>query len=94
MKIVRFMLGLEETWGVILGDSIHAISGTPYEIKNVGDRICSLSDITLLAPLTSTNKVPAIAANYGEKDDRDGPGIFMKQPKPLVTSVNRMRWTT
>ena len=73
MKIARFMLGLEETWGVILGDSIHAIHGSPYDIKNVGDRICSLSDITLLAPLTLTNKVPAIAANYGEKDDRDGP---------------------
>jgi len=80
MKIARFMLGLEETWGVILEDSIHAISGTPYDIKNVGDRICSLSDITLLAPLSLTNKVPAIAANYGEKDERDGPGIFMKQP--------------
>ena len=84
MKIARFMFGSEEIWGVISGDNIHAISGTPYDIKNVGRKICSLSETTPLAPLTLTNKVPAIAANYGERDDRDGPGIFMKQPGTYV----------
>ena len=28
--------------------------------------------------------MPAIAANYGEKDERDGPGIFLKQPGTYV----------
>ena len=39
----------------------------------------------LLAPIDPrANKVPAIAANYGERDERDGPGIFMKQPGTVV----------
>ena len=46
---------------------------------------CPLSEISLLAPIDSRyNKVVAIAANYGERDDRDGPGIFMKQPGTIV----------
>ena len=37
------------------------------------------------APIdVQTNKVPAIAANYGKKDERDGPGIFMKQPGTVI----------
>ena len=80
MEIVRFSFNSQEYWGVKSGDEIRKIGGTPYEIENVGEIVCSLTEATLLPPLSLTNKVPAIAANYGEKDDRDGPGIFMKQP--------------
>ena len=79
MEIVRFSFNSQEYWGVKSGDGIRKLEGTPYEIQSVGEIVCSLSDATLLPPLSLTNKVPAIAANYGEKDDRDGPGIFMKQ---------------
>ena len=38
-----------------------------------------------MAPISPAgNKVVAMAANYGERDDRDGPGIFMKQPGTVV----------
>ena len=47
--------------------------------------LCHLSEIRLLAPIDPRyNKVVAIAANYGERDDRDGPGIFMKQPGTII----------
>ena len=47
--------------------------------------LCHISEIRLLAPIDPRyNKVVAIAANYGERDDRDGPGIFMKQPGTIV----------
>ena len=53
--------------------------------RSRADRLCALSEVRLLAPIDPrANKVPAIAANYGERDERDGPGIFMKQPGTVV----------
>ena len=47
--------------------------------------LCHISEIRLLAPIDPRyNKVVAIAANYGERDGRDGPGIFMKQPGTII----------
>ena len=37
-----------------------------------------MSEVRLLAPVERKSKVVGIAANCGEKDDRDGPGLFMK----------------
>ena len=64
MEIVRFSFNSQEYWGVKSGDEIRKIGGTPYEIENVGEIVCSLTEATLLPPLSLTNKVPAIAANY------------------------------
>ena len=63
MEIVRFSFNSQENWGVKSGDEIRKIEGNPYELENVGEKVCSLSEATLLAPLSSTNKVTAIAAN-------------------------------
>ena len=47
--------------------------------------LCRISEVRLLAPIDPRyNKVVAIAANYGERDERDGPGVFMKQPGTIV----------
>ena len=80
MKIAKFVYEGNIRWGVLSGNNVHQIKGTLYNMTGVGSRICSASNIEYLAPVLATSKVPAIAANYGDKDDRDGPGIFMKQP--------------
>ena len=59
---------------------MRALSGGRFENARPGRRLGSLADARLLAPLERTNKVIGIAANYGRRDDRDGPGLFMKPP--------------
>ena len=80
MKIVKFRTSTSDQWGVLEKETIRSIEGSPFDDINLGGEIHSLNEVTLLAPISPLNKVPAIAANYGERDDRDGPGIFMKQP--------------
>ena len=80
MKICRISHLSQEYWGILLEGNIHRLIGDLYDSTGVGEKICSLDEAVFLPPLQNINKVPAIAANYGEKDARDGPGIFMKQP--------------
>ena len=85
MNIARFLWNNRIQWGIVEGDEVRAIQGNLYEGAQPAGRLCALSDVRLLAPIdVQTNKVPAIAANYGEKDQRDGPGIFMKQPGTVI----------
>ena len=80
MKICRVRRSSQDLWGVISDGDVCELIGSPYDSSGIGSKICSLEEAVFLPPLYQTNKVPAIAANYGEKDERDGPGIFMKQP--------------
>lgn len=85
MHIARFSLNDEIQWGIVEGDDIRAIDGDLYNNPSAGGRLCSLSDARLLAPIDAhANKVVAIAANYGDRAGRDGPGIFMKQPGTVI----------
>ena len=85
MKIARFLWNDRVQWGVVDGDDVLSVSGSIFSAPVFGSRLCSISEVRLLAPIDlRANKVPAIAANYGERDDRDGPGIFMKQPGTVV----------
>lgn len=85
MHIVRFSLNDQTQWGIVEGDEICAIEGDIYDGPVAGQRLCALSDARLLAPIDAhANKVVAIAANYGDKAGRDGPGIFMKQPGTVI----------
>ena len=85
MKIARFLWSERVQWGIIEGEDVRKVSGSIFSDPQPGDRLCALSEVRLLAPIdVRSNKVPAIAANYGERDQRDGPGIFMKQPGTVV----------
>jgi 2-keto-4-pentenoate hydratase/2-oxohepta-3-ene-1,7-dioic acid hydratase in catechol pathway len=85
MNIARFLLNNRVQWGIVEGDEVREIQGNLYAGARVGNRLCSLSDVQLLAPIDpQANKVPAIAANYGVKDQRDGPGLFMKPPGAII----------
>jgi 2-keto-4-pentenoate hydratase/2-oxohepta-3-ene-1,7-dioic acid hydratase in catechol pathway len=81
MKIARFQWGDGVRWGVLDGDELREIEGDRFNDPRPGAAIGALSDARLLAPIEpADNKVVGIAANYGEVDGRDGPGIFMKPP--------------
>lgn len=85
MHIARFSLNDRILWGIIEGDEIRAMEGGLYDKPRAGRRLCGISDARLLAPIDAhANKVVAIAANYGDKAGRDGPGIFMKQPGTVI----------
>ena len=85
MHIARFSLNGQIQWGIVEGDEIRAIEGDLYDNPRPGQRLCALSNARLLAPIDAhANKVVAIAANYGDKAGRDGPGIFMKQPGTVI----------
>ena len=85
MIIVRFLWQGQTQWGAVDGESIRALPDGPFNELQPGSALCKLSDARLLAPIDPyANKVPAMAANYGEKAGRDGPGIFMKQPGTVI----------
>ena len=85
MNIARFLWNDRVQWGIIEEDEVRALQGSVFRSPRPGRFLCSLMDVRLLAPIDSrVNKVVAAAANYGEPDERDGPGIFMKQPGTIV----------
>ena len=85
MYITRYLWGDRIRWGIVDGEDVRAIRGSLYGTPRPGKTLCSLSEVRLLSPIDpKESKVPAIAANYGEKDSREGPGIFMKQPGTII----------
>jgi len=80
MHIARFLWHNRVRWGVVDGEDIRQFRGDLYRGARPGAYLGPLAEARLLAPLERTNKVIGMAANYGEDDDRDGAGIFMKQP--------------
>jgi 2-keto-4-pentenoate hydratase/2-oxohepta-3-ene-1,7-dioic acid hydratase in catechol pathway len=84
MRIARFLLGDRVHWGVLEGEDLRSLRGDVFRDPRPGRALCSLAEARLLAPIGATNKVVAIAVNYGERDERDGPGIFLKQPGTVI----------
>ena len=85
MHIARFYWNDKIQWGIVEGDDVYALDGGLFDDPSADERLCALSDARLLAPIDAhENKVVAIAANYGDKAGRDGPGIFMKQPGTVI----------
>ncbi len=85
MNIACFLWNDRVQWGIIEEDEVRAIYGSLFRTPRPGRVLCSLMDVRLLAPIdTRVSKVVAAAANYGEPDERDGPGIFLKQPGTVV----------
>ena len=80
MHLARFLWNNRIRWGIVKGNDVWKHRGNLFRNARAGDYLGPLAHARILPPLERTNKVVAIAANYGEKDDRDGPGIFMKQP--------------
>ena len=84
LKISKVKLGSTSQWILSNEKNSHEIKGEPYSNITKGAELSHYDSYKYLAPLSETNKVIGIAANYGEKDQRDGPGIFLKQPGTYV----------
>ena len=84
MHIARFLWRDRVRWGILANDELHTIRGRRYRDARPGRSLCPVSEATLLAPIEPSNKVVAVAVNYGERAERDGPGVFMKQPGAIA----------
>ena len=63
MKIVRFMDGHLEKWGILQDEKINLIEGSIFGDFKVADQSVLLKDVTLLAPCTPSKGV-CIGLNY------------------------------
>ncbi len=63
MKIVRLVSGKKAEYGILLGDIIDGIEGTPYRQFKYSNRHYNLSEVKLLPPCTPS-KIVALGLNY------------------------------
>jgi len=88
MKIARFRWRGDIRWGVLQGDTLHALEGRLFEDMRPGEPLCPLEQAQLLPPLEPHNKVLGLGQTYkGIYRDpayRDGPGVFIKPPNTNI----------
>jgi 2-keto-4-pentenoate hydratase/2-oxohepta-3-ene-1,7-dioic acid hydratase in catechol pathway len=63
MKTVRYAIGSKTQYGILDGDIIHGLAGTPYRRLTRTGQSHQLADVKLLAPC-SPSKVVALGVNY------------------------------
>jgi 2-keto-4-pentenoate hydratase/2-oxohepta-3-ene-1,7-dioic acid hydratase in catechol pathway len=90
MRIVRFELKGRTGYGILEGEKISVLWGTPYDgLENTTGEIMSLPEVTLLAPCEPT-KIVAIGLNYRDHAAEFGhpipeePLIFMKPSTAVI----------
>jgi len=91
MRIVRFQRDTVRAYGVLEGDTIDRIDGTPFEtITRTGQKV-PLSEAQLLAPVEAPNVV-AIGLNYrthaveSKMDLPERPLLFLKASTSIIGS--------
>ena len=89
MKIVHFATGRRTRYGILSGDSIQVIDGSPFRsIGPVGERY-RLSDVRLLAPCRPS-KIVAVGLNYRSHAEETGiplpeaPLLFLKPSTAVI----------
>jgi 2-keto-4-pentenoate hydratase/2-oxohepta-3-ene-1,7-dioic acid hydratase in catechol pathway len=89
MKIVRFTNGFSIEYGIIDGDMIQGLAGTPFEGINLKHNFYRTTDTRILAPCLPS-KIIALGVNYrshGEEMSHslpDEPLIFLKPPTAVI----------
>lgn len=63
MKIIRYKIGRKTEYGILEGQRVQGLAGTPFRQIRKLDRFHKLSDVRLLAPCLPT-KIIAIGLNY------------------------------
>ncbi|MBI5877563.1 MAG: fumarylacetoacetate hydrolase family protein [Chloroflexi bacterium] len=85
MKIIRYAAAGETRWGVVEGDDVFALSGSPILEPSArpGARVGALSGVHLLAPVAPT-KLLAVGRNYMKHiDEMAARGPSNLPPRPL-----------
>jgi 2-keto-4-pentenoate hydratase/2-oxohepta-3-ene-1,7-dioic acid hydratase in catechol pathway len=89
MKIIRYAGEQEPRFGILRGDTVHAIKGDLFGDFDAGEAVCSLSEVELLAPVTPST-VACLASNYhglceelGRLAPKD-PQVFLKPASSVI----------
>ena len=87
MKIARYLAHGDVHYGAVEGNSIKALSASPFGEFEVTDHTHTLDEVKLLAPCEPT-KILAIGLNYSSHlHDRPGPSepmVFYKTPTSVI----------
>ena len=89
MKIVRLVSGKKAEYGILLGDVIDGIEGTPYRQFKFSNRHYNLSEVKLLPPCTPS-KIVALGLNYRSHAEElkmpipSEPLLFMKPSTSVI----------
>ena len=86
-KYVRYEHQGAVSYGILEGDTIHALRGNVFESPQRTGVTTPLGDVRLLAP-TAPSKVIAVGFNYrshlGDTPEAAQPGIFSKHPTSII----------
>ncbi|OGR25260.1 MAG: hypothetical protein A2139_03240 [Desulfobacca sp. RBG_16_60_12] len=98
MRIVRFEQEGRSGYGILEGEKISVLWGTPYDgLANTTGEIMSLPEVTLLAPCEPT-KIVALGLNYRDHAAEIGhplpqePLIFMKPSTAVIGPDEDIRY--
>ena len=90
MRIVRFEIKGRTGYGILEGEKISVLWGTPYDgLENTTGEVMSLPEVTLLAPCLPS-KIVALGLNYRDHAAEIGhplpeePLIFMKPSTAVI----------
>lgn len=95
MKIIRFEQEGNINYGVLKGDSVFSIDGSIYHDFNIGEELCKLSEVRLLAPI-QPRIVVGVGANYIEHLEEIGmeipsePVIFFKPASCVIGHLDKI----
>ena len=93
VKFARFRTDGGVTYGLVEGDQLREITGTPFGDWTPTDKIYDLSDVKLLVP-TEPTKVLACAGNYkshlGATPAHPYPEVFFKVPSCLIADGEKI----
>jgi len=89
MRIIRIVIDAQPAYGLVEGETVYRLEGSPFEPFTRGAPIGGLESVELLAPCQST-KIVAIGRNYVEHAREHQaevpaePLIFLKPPSALL----------
>ncbi len=90
VKYARFRAGDVVSYGIVEGDRVRRIDGSPFESWTKTDQTYPLKEVTLLIPTRGHAKVLAVGLNYkshvGDRPVPKVPEIFFKLPTCLVST--------
>lgn len=87
IKYVRYSHGGTMSYGILDGDTVHALEGDLFASPQRTGTTYALDEVELLAPV-APSKVIAVGLNYrshiGDQEPAPYPGLFAKYPTSIV----------
>ncbi len=97
MRIVRYATGNKAEYGILNGEIVQSLAGTPYQHIKTTDRFHKLADLKLLPPCIPS-KIIALGLNYHSHAKEVGlsipsePLIFLKPPTAVIGPEDKIVW--